>query len=639
MPNPKACFVYASGQNAYFTELLDALRAALEESGVATESAIDHFPPAEQGTAYVCVPHEYMPFTLPAAHPTPEQLRRSVAVMTEQPGTSWFEKSAAIAAETGAVVEINPSGLVELERRGVSARSMPLGYVAAWDRWGGDDSRPRPVDYTFMGQFTHRRELLLGRGAPYLHRWRGSIHLARSHAPHTRSSASFLAGVDKWDHLAGSRALLNVHRDDYPYFEWLRVVEAITNGCVLVSEHSVGFEPLVPGEHFLSAAYDRLPLVLHAALTDDGRLAAMRRAAYELVRERLPMSQSIAVLAEAVEELSRVAAPGTGTGSLVGLPTRLPPRKPSYLEVAEAHDEGNDAAVVRSALKQLVLGQRELGRRLGALEQGATPREPAISTRGPYSETSPRITVVTALYNYEGYIDEALASVGSSERRDVEVVVVDDGSTDGSLQAVDAALEAQPWLAAKVVSLPRNRGLPVARNTAFEHARGEYVFVLDADNAVYPKALGVLADALDAAPEAAFAYGLLAMFGPEGGRGIFSWPAWEPYELRFGNYIDAMAMIRHSAWSRVGGYREDPRLHGWEDLAMWCELAQRGMGAVRVPDILGRYRKGRHSMLAVTDIDHAEVWGLLVERYPILTLDGDPDAPTPTPGEYGPRPA
>lgn len=60
MPGPRACFVSASGQNAYFAELLDALREALEQSGIFTRSPVDHFPTLRRDSVYVFVPHEYV---------------------------------------------------------------------------------------------------------------------------------------------------------------------------------------------------------------------------------------------------------------------------------------------------------------------------------------------------------------------------------------------------------------------------------------------------------------------------------------------------------------------------------------------------------------------------------------------------
>ncbi len=149
-------------------------------------------------------------------------------------------------------------------------------------------------------------------------------------------------------------------------------------------------------------------------------------------------------------------------------------------------------------------------------------------------------------------------------------------------------------------------------------ARGEYVFFLDADNAIYPHALRRLAAALDEDAEAAMAYGVIEQFDAQGPTGLLSWHHWDPRRLAYGNYIDAMAMLRRSAVEELGGFPTDERLYGWEDFALWCALAQAGMRGTLVPEIVARYRTNRHSMIGLTNIDTAEAWSVLVERYPFL---------------------
>ena len=161
-----------------------------------------------------------------------------------------------------------------------------------------------------------------------------------------------------------------------------------------------------------------------------------------------------------------------------------------------------------------------------------------------------------------------------------------------------------------------NRGLPEARNTALAFARGEFVFILDADNRLYPHGLERLVSALEADPGAAFAYGLHQRFTSTGPAGLMNlWP-WEPERLRAGNYIDAMALIRAAVLRRVGGYTTDQRLHGWEDYDLWCGLAELAERGVFVPEVVARYRSARHSMLSMTNLSGNMAYSVLAERYP-----------------------
>jgi cellulose synthase/poly-beta-1,6-N-acetylglucosamine synthase-like glycosyltransferase len=116
-----------------------------------------------------------------------------------------------------------------------------------------------------------------------------------------------------------------------------------------------------------------------------------------------------------------------------------------------------------------------------------------------------------------------------------------------------------------------------------------------------------------------FAYGIIECFRGSESLDLMSWQAWDPRRLRFGNFIDAMALIRRAALLEVGGYSTDPRMYGWEDLALWCSFADRGWNGIRIPRFVARYRASTHSMVSVTNIDHSEVWAALVELHPSLT--------------------
>src|SRR5205809_1002615 len=104
----RACFISASGQNAFFGELQDALRTHLAAVGIQTETSVDRFPPPADDLVYLVVAHEYIPLTLPRSHPSEAQLRRTVVIATEQPGTPWFEEGVAVSKRATVTVDINP---------------------------------------------------------------------------------------------------------------------------------------------------------------------------------------------------------------------------------------------------------------------------------------------------------------------------------------------------------------------------------------------------------------------------------------------------------------------------------------------------------------------------------------------------
>src|SRR5262249_40597551 len=139
---------------------------ALRESGIGVTRSVDRFPRDDAECVYVFVPHEFMPLVHPEAQPEYDQLQRSIAICTEQPGTQWFARAVEVAARVGIAIDINPLGVAALQQRGVNARLLRLGYVPAWDRWGGDAASARPIDAVFQGGHTVRRARALAGCGP-----------------------------------------------------------------------------------------------------------------------------------------------------------------------------------------------------------------------------------------------------------------------------------------------------------------------------------------------------------------------------------------------------------------------------------------------------------------------------------------
>src|SRR5207237_6774727 len=103
--------------------------------------------------------------------------------------------------------------------------------------------------------------------------------------PNATASARFVAGEEKWTLLGSAKTLINVHQGVTPYFEWQRVLGAILNGCVVVSEHSAEATPLEPGRHFVSGRPETLALLVEELLEDEARRPVMRHEAYEVCRD------------------------------------------------------------------------------------------------------------------------------------------------------------------------------------------------------------------------------------------------------------------------------------------------------------------------------------------------------------------
>jgi glycosyltransferase involved in cell wall biosynthesis len=139
--------------------------------------------------------------------------------------------------------------------------------------------------------------------------------------------------------------------------------------------------------------------------------------------------------------------------------------------------------------------------------------------RGESSSPEKLLTVVIPHYNQRDFLPRAVASVLHSEPCDIEIIVVDDGSTDGS-EPVLAALEAASPLVT-VIRCKVNQGVVSALNTGLAAARGRYVTFLGADDLVLPNLHAPLLRALADHPTAGLGCSQLAIVGSDGSqRGI-----------------------------------------------------------------------------------------------------------------------
>jgi len=210
--------------------------------------------------------------------------------------------------------------------------------------------------------------------------------------------------------------------------------------------------------------------------------------------------------------------------------------------------------------------------------------------------------VVVPLYNYAGHVLEALESVQAQTVPFKELVVVEDCSTDDSLRVAEAWLRqhAASFTHVALLKNRQNSGLARTRNAGFAFADAPFILPLDADNRILPRYLETCLETIKRTG-AAVAFATIQEFGD--GNGLRSAQPWNPGRFIGGNYIDAMALLRRSAWAAVGGYQR-MTVMGWEDYELWCRFVEAGLWGVWVPEVLAHYRVHGQSMLHThTDIN------------------------------------
>lgn len=193
------------------------------------------------------------------------------------------------------------------------------------------------------------------------------------------------------------------------------------------------------------------------------------------------------------------------------------------------------------------------------------------------------VSVIVPAYNMQDYIAETLRSVLASDYPQLEVIVVDDGSTDATADVVRRFCEADERVRLLEHS---NGGACRARNLGISESRGEYVLPVDADDLISPSYIRLAAEILDTQPavKAVFCQG--AFFGER--EGLWRVPDFSRHLLARRNMLCITALYRRADWQRVGGYCEE--MQAREDWEFWINVLKDGGEVVRLPEVGLRYR-------------------------------------------------
>ena len=212
---------------------------------------------------------------------------------------------------------------------------------------------------------------------------------------------------------------------------------------------------------------------------------------------------------------------------------------------------------------------------------------------------TPRVSIVTPAYNSAAFIGETITAALAQTCADFELIVVDDGSTDGTIDAVHAAANGD----ARVIVLGAPHGGPAAaRNQAFDSARGQFIALLDSDDVWMPNYLSEQLALLERFPEHAIVTAnAINRGGTLDGRPL--WPStwgWRALSLRDlileEDAVCIMTVFRRAVLEKIGGF--DPKFTGNEDYEFWIRAANAGFGILQNCRPLGYYRRRDGSVSA-----------------------------------------
>lgn len=205
----------------------------------------------------------------------------------------------------------------------------------------------------------------------------------------------------------------------------------------------------------------------------------------------------------------------------------------------------------------------------------------------------PLVSVVIPVYNMEEFLEETLDSVLSSDYPNFEVIVMDDGSKDRSLEIAESYKSRYENIR---VYTQANSGVGAARNHAISKAGGVYILPVDADNRISKELIHSAVDILESDPEVKVVCPRAEFFGDRSGEWVL--PPFSLSLLARKNMMDTCAVYRKSEWERIGGYCAE--IVAREDWEFWISMLKDGGKVVKLPET-GLFYRVREQSKRVTD--------------------------------------
>lgn len=209
-----------------------------------------------------------------------------------------------------------------------------------------------------------------------------------------------------------------------------------------------------------------------------------------------------------------------------------------------------------------------------------------------------KVSIVVPVYNGGRYLPEAMESCLCQTYKEIELIVVNDGSTDDT----DRIIREYAGRDSRIVVLEhsRNMGLSAALNTGFRRARGEFLTWTSHDNRYSPIAIEVLVRYLCKWKEIDLVYS--AYYGMDEEGQVAAEPTYlpPPWKIKKGNVVGPFFMFRRKIWECVGEYRTDRKYV--EDYDYWARVYTKGfrMMRIQVPEYYYRRHPGSLTAEAVS---------------------------------------
>jgi len=240
-----------------------------------------------------------------------------------------------------------------------------------------------------------------------------------------------------------------------------------------------------------------------------------------------------------------------------------------------------------------------------------------------HPRTTSKVSIIVPLHNLAEFVPETIESALEQTYKDIEVIVVDDCSTDNSVQVVKSMLRHDNRI--RLIELIPNVGLPAARNAGIAASSGEFILPLDADDKIdakyLEKTLPLMTEGVGVVSTWMAIFGHRPEMTGHPGSGYPIIRATREQILN-GNCMPVCSLIRRQTLDDVGGYPEEMRA-GSEDWCLWAFIICQAKWRVQVlPEYLFYYRTrpgsmSRQATMAPFLESRERIRKFCAERYPV----------------------
>ena len=213
----------------------------------------------------------------------------------------------------------------------------------------------------------------------------------------------------------------------------------------------------------------------------------------------------------------------------------------------------------------------------------------------------PLVSVIVPIYNSEEFITETIESIINQSYKNLEIILINDGSTDNSKQICRKYLAKD----SRIIYIEKeNGGVVAARNDGIAKATGEYILPVDSDDIIEKTYIEKAVDIITKNDKIGIVYCKAEFIGAK--TGYWDLPEFTIANILKDNCIFATALFKRTDWIKVGGYKEYVK-NSTEDYDFWLSLIENGSKVYRIPEILFKYRIRENSRSTKAQYDKAAI--------------------------------